>query len=224
MNIRIYSIEYPQPVADDIWQGLLRLLPGDIIQKVGKYRRWEDAHGSLFGKHLLQVALWEAGFSGDLSGLQYSAYGRPYLADGPDFNISHSGTRVACVVGVEGKVGLDLEEIRDLDITDFRGQFSALEWEAIQGAPEPLTAFYHYWTAKECLSKADGRGLNLPLADLRIETNTAIQLDGRSWNMTPVDFFEGYACHIATEKQVYQTELKELDALEVLLRIKNIFN
>lgn len=222
MSIRIYSIAYRQQVPPDIWQSLLALLPGDIVQKVGKYRRWQDAHGCLFGKHLLTAALREEGFPGDLKGLEYSAYGRPYLAGGPDFNISHSGTRVACVIGKQGGVGLDLEEIRDMDINDFKGQFSELEWEAIQKATQPLTAFYHFWTAKECLSKADGRGLNLPLADLRIENNTQIQLDGRSWNILPVSFFEDYACHVATEKPVNGLELKEFSPVEILFQLNGI--
>lgn len=222
MSIRIYSIAYPQQVSPDIWQSLLALLPGDIVQKVEKYRRWQDAYGCLFGKHLLQIALREEGFPGDLSRLTYSQYGRPSLAGGPDFNLSHSGNRVVCVIGRRGGVGLDLEEVKDMDIRDFRGQFTGLEWEAISNAPQPLTAFYHFWTAKECLSKADGRGLNLPLADLRIEDNMQVQLDGRSWNILPVSFFTGYACHVAMEEPVSGLELREFTPAEVLFQIKHI--
>jgi 4'-phosphopantetheinyl transferase len=65
-------------------------------------------------------------------------------------------------------VGIDLEEIRELAIDDFRDQFTEGEWKTIVSAREPLITFYHYWTAKECIIKADGRGLNLPLASLEI--------------------------------------------------------
>ena len=219
MSIRIYSIEYQAPVSPVVWQSLLTLLPGELLQKVEKYRRWQDAYGSLFGKHLLTAALRAEGFPGDLSRLEYSAYGRPFLAGGPDFNISHSGTRVVCILGAQGGVGIDLEEIRDLDIGDFRSQFSGLEWEAICSARQPLRAFYHYWTAKECLSKADGRGLNLPLADLKIEHNTQVQLADRYWNLLPIPHFEGYACHIATEEPIHEPALKEFNVSEIIKMI-----
>ena len=216
MSIRIYSTSYKEPVAAEIWQSLLSQLPQDLIQKAGKYRRWQDAHACLFGKYLLLAALRDHGLTADLKELQYTVYGRPYLAGGPDFNISHSGTRVVCILSGQGGVGIDLEEIRDLSMADFKDQFSQGEWETIQEAPKPLEAFYHFWTAKECVSKADGRGLNLPLADLKIDNHTRILLEGRTWNMRAITQFEGYACHMASEELAEKVPLIELDPIELL--------
>ena len=216
MSIRIYSTSYKDPVSTEIWQSLLSQLPVDLNQKIRKYRRWQDAHASLFGKHLLLLALRKEGLTGDLNNLQYTPYGRPYLAGGPDFNISHSGTRVVCILGSQGGVGIDLEEIRELSIADFRDQFTEGEWRAIQQSAKPLEAFYHFWTAKECLSKADGRGLNLPLADLRIENNTKISLGGRVWNIRVVNGFPDYICHMASEEPVGEPLLTELSSIEIL--------
>jgi len=199
MSIRIYSTSYPAPVPAGIWQPLLAQLPPDQQQKVHNYRRWQDAHACLFGKHLLLGALQAEGRPGTLQDLLYTSYGRPYLSKGPDFNISHSGTRVVCILGSRAGVGIDLEEIREIAIGDFKGQFTTAEWQAIQVAEAPLQLFYHFWTAKESLSKADGRGLNLPLAGLVIEKNTTIQVDQRSWNIREIKAFPGYACHMALE-------------------------
>jgi 4'-phosphopantetheinyl transferase len=107
-------------------------------------------------------------------------------------------------------VGIDLEEIRDLNIEEFKRQFSTEEWTTITGAPQPLKAFYHFWTAKECLSKADGRGLNLPLAGLSIEENRIISLGSRHWRLHALPLAAGYACHIASECPMDQISLKEL--------------
>jgi len=219
MSIRIYSTSYKDPVPAGIWQPLLSQLPEELNQKVGKYRRWQDAHACLFGKHLLLAALRREGWSGNLNALQHTSYGRPYLPGGPDFNISHSGTRVVCILGSQGRVGIDLEEIRDIDIADFKDQFSTEEWQAILAADEPLDLFYHFWTAKECVSKADGRGLNLPLASLVIENNTTILLEGRSWNIREIKGFRGYACHMASEEEIEGTEetpVTELSPIEIL--------
>ncbi len=79
-----------------------------------------------------------------------------------DFNISHSGNRVVCILSTQGRVGIDLEETGDIAIDDFQSQFTTAEWAAITGSSMPLQTFYHYWTAKESLIKADGKGLQIP--------------------------------------------------------------
>jgi len=171
-----------------------------MSDKIRRYHHWQDAYGSLFGKLLLITALKEYGWPPSLEDLQYSEYGRPFLSNGPDFNISHSGRRAACIIARHGKVGIDLEEIRDIPVGDFKEQFSPEEWTAIITSPDPLKTFYHYWTAKECLSKADGRGLNLPLAQLLINHQGTVSLDQRDWHLHTLPFFDGFACHAATEE------------------------
>ena len=200
MSIRIYSIGYPNQVPAEAFHSLLSLLPTPMAAKVRRYHHWQDAYGSLFGKLLLMTALTEYGWSPSLADLQYSQYGRPFLPNGPDFNISHSGRRAACIIAQHGKVGIDLEEIRDIPVGDFKEQFSPEEWTAIITSAAPLETFYHYWTAKECLSKADGRGLNLPLARLLINHPGAIPLDNHSWYLHTLDSFPGFACHAAMEE------------------------
>jgi 4'-phosphopantetheinyl transferase len=209
----------------EVWRSLLAPLPVDIMQKVEKYRRWQDAYGCLLGKLLLLAALREEGFPGNLSDLKYTVYGRPYLENGPDFNISHSGNRVVCILGSQGGVGIDLEEIRELAIGDFKDQFTEGEWKMIVSAPVPLLAFYHFWTAKECIIKADGRGLNLPLGELEIPfagpemlsdvPERRIWLADRCWNIYTVLFSKNYACHIAAEEQVGDIELREFSIGEI---------
>jgi len=212
MRIRIYSTIYTTPLSREILDPLLAVLPGDIAAKAGRYRLWQDAHACIFGRLLLAKAMQEEGRPVQLQQLQYTAYGRPYLSGAPDFNISHSAHRVVCAIASEGRIGIDLEERRDLNIEDFRDQFSPEEWQAITQASEPLRIFYHFWTAKECLSKADGRGLNIPLAGLVIEEGKATRVDGRSWHLQTIDHFPGYACHVASESPADEVIIKEIAA------------
>ena len=142
MKIEIYATEYRTELSADIFLSLLERLSPALREKVRKYKRWEDAYGCLFGKLLLIRALHDKGFRGDLNELQYTEYGKPYLKDAPDFNISHSGNLVVCILSREGRVGIDVEEIRELPISDFKDQFTAIEWQIIQTAKEPLLAFY----------------------------------------------------------------------------------
>ena len=210
MKIRIYSTEYLAPLPSFHLGMLLGKLPPAIRHKVERYKRWQDAHGCLFGKLLLMQALHDAGLPGDLNELQYTRYGRPFMPAAPDFNISHSGNRVACIIYIGGRVGIDLEEVRDLPVDAFRTQFSENEWRMIRHSEEPIRAFYHFWTAKESILKADGRGLNIPLADLQIDDRQEIVLDGSRWNIKKVPAFANYICHIAYEGTGARWDLIEL--------------
>lgn len=211
MSLNVYSVEYPEQLAPGTFGSLLAQLPAVFQQKVLRYRRWQDAYGSLFGKLLLQLALRRGDHPGDLTALQYGAADKPYLEGGPAFNLSHSGNRVVCVLGRQERVGIDLEAISDLAIDDLRTQFTPSEWQRITGSTAPLTTFYRYWTAKESLIKADGRGLQIPLDELEVGDavpEEGILIGGQRWFIREMEDFSGYACHIACERPPAQPELR----------------
>lgn len=210
MSLHLYSTIFPEPLPPPAFQGLLGQLPARFQQKVLAYKRWQDAYCSLFGKLLLGRALRQAGLPGNLTDLQVTAFGRPYLDGSGDFNISHSGNRVVCILSTQGRVGIDLEEIRDIAIEDFQSQFTVAEWTAITGAAMPLQTFYHYWTAKESLIKADGGGLQISLTSIDISAGPKILVTGIPWYIRDLRVFPGYACHIASEHPVGPVAIEEI--------------
>jgi 4'-phosphopantetheinyl transferase len=218
MSLHLYSTVFPEPLSPTAFQELLSRLPVTLQKKVLAYRRWQDAYASLFGKLLLKRALLEAGHSGDLTGLRITEYGRPYLEGyngaypkvGADFNISHSGNRVVCILSTQGRVGIDLEETGDIAMDDFQSQFTAAEWAAITGSSMPLQTFYHYWTAKESLIKADGRGLQIPLDSLEVGGQPSVLVNGQHWYIRDLPIFTHYACHIACEHPINLATTEEI--------------
>jgi 4'-phosphopantetheinyl transferase len=218
MSLHLYSTVFPEPLSPADFQRLLSHLPAGLHPKILAYRRWQDAYGSLFGKLLLGKALQQAGLSADLMGLRVTEYGRPYLEGydrshgegSADFNISHSGNRVVCILSTQGRVGIDLEETGDIAMDDFQSQFTAAEWAAITGATIPLQAFYHYWTAKESLIKADGRGLQIPLNSIDVSAGPEVWVNGSHWNLKSLPIFPGYACHIACEYPIEEITIAEI--------------
>jgi 4'-phosphopantetheinyl transferase len=139
-------------------------------------------------------------FSSDLSRLQYSTEHKPFLPAGPHFNISHSAGRVVCLLSEERRVGIDIEYIADdIALEAFQWQFTADEWLAISDAHNSKEQFYHFWTAKESVIKADGRGLAIPLGKVDVSQSRSVILDGRAWRYAAITFFEGYSCHFCTE-------------------------
>jgi 4'-phosphopantetheinyl transferase len=206
----IYYAHYPMPLPTATFQLLAEQLPVYLQKKIAQFRRWEDAHASLLGKHLLLTALKAYGHTANLHLLRYTIYGRPFLEDNMDFNISHAGRMVACIVSPQGRVGLDVEAIRPIDINDFKGQFTDTEWAAIQNAPNPLHAFYAHWTCKEAILKADGSGLNTALNHLDVTNKSSVVLEGNQWYLHEIKAFPDYACHVATDQKGLQVKVEEV--------------
>ena len=206
----IYYATYPMPLPSATFQALLEPLPAYMQKRIGQFRRWEDAHASLLGKHLLLTALKAYGGSSTLHDLRYSGFGRPYLEGGIDFNISHAGRMVACIVSPQARVGIDVESVRPIQIDDFKGQFSEGEWDAIKNAANPLQAFYRFWTCKEAILKADGSGLNTALTNLDVTDKKSVMLDGRNWHLQEITSFRDYACHVAADKKGLELKVEEV--------------
>lgn len=94
-------------------------------------------------------------------------FGRPLLLepDGYDFNVSHAGDWVVCAFADQG-VGIDVEQIRPLDLTIAQRYFAPGEYAALLDKPtdaEQLQYFFQVWTLKESYVKAIGEGLSIPL-------------------------------------------------------------
>lgn len=198
MNLHLYAAGYRTPLPDATFYNLLARLPGHLQQKVTRFHRWEDQHAALLGKYLLSLALQNAGYEPDLNRLRYSPEQKPFLPDGPAFNLSHSGNRVVCLLGGHQPLGIDIESLSPLPFDDFQPQFTENEWTVIRNAPSPLHAFYRFWTAKESILKADGRGLGIPLTSIDLSDSGIIALDGTTWAIHELPLFDGYACHYCT--------------------------
>ena len=69
--------------------------------------------------------------------------------------------------------------------------------KAIEEAKDRYEKFFEYWTKKESVMKADGRGVSIPLPDIVIDGEIAM-LDENLWFLKEVRFDFHYKCHIAT--------------------------
>ena len=190
-----------QPLPATAYESYLSQLPQEMAAKIRRFRRWEDAHLSLFGKLLLMHGLEQAGLSPSLlRQMQYSEYQRPELPQaGIDFNITHSGPLVACAIAKEQKIGIDVEDPRSIDFEDFRSIWRPDEWAQIQDPDKGQANFYHLWTCKEAVIKADGKGMSIPLKDIRIGKGEA-WVNEEHWYLKKVRLSETIPCHLASDK------------------------
>lgn len=103
-------------------------------------------------------------------------HGKPRLP-GVEFSISHSGDRVGLAV-TSAPVGLDVETgDRKADEGLISYALNETEQRAIKDLPdaERANAFLRYWTRKEALMKATGKGLRIPLRSITLDGATLVE-------------------------------------------------
>lgn len=198
------AIEYKKAVSQ---------LPERMQAKIAKYRRWQDAQAYLYGRLLLKYGMHSLGFNYSLVEMETDEHGKPYFPESPfSFNISHSGEYIVCIISIDEKshLGIDIEEIRPLELKGFEAVFSPEEKEEL----DDIMKFYTYWTRKEAVIKADGRGMSIPL-DLVNTTELTVPLDGDFYHLNEVKIDEDYIMHFASLSQIENVDI--IDCSEITL-------
>ena len=183
------------------------LLP-EKLEAVLRYRRERDRRQRLLARLLLALALrrlegWPERLA--LERLGHEAAGRPYVR-GCSWRISftHAGEWVVCALGkAVGEIGVDVENIRPLDVRDFRQIFSAREWRAILDAPSSERELLRYWTIKEAVLKTRGLGLLATEDEIRAAGSGA-----EIWMHLPLA--PGYWLTVAAQRPWRKLQLEKL--------------
>lgn len=195
--IEVFYAQFPEPLPENLYADYLYLLPSTLKESNGKYRRWEDRHAHLLGKMLLLSCLKQHGYTHRiLEAISYTEFRRPELEEPFDFNISHSGNYAICAVNWAGRIGIDIEEIKSVNLKDFQLAMTDSQWAEIRAHPNPIGCFFDFWTIKESLMKADGRGVHIPLDDIGWQ-NGLSELDGNTWQLKKLELDTHYATTLA---------------------------
>ena len=211
-HIHILYAKIPKNLPDTTYQEKLAVLPAVMKEKHDRYRRWEDRAANLFSKILLLEGLRRFGYDYTiLNNLEHTPHGRPHLAGAIDFNISHSGDHILCGVAEGLRLGVDIEQVKDVPFSDFEDLMSSEQWDRIRSSADPTREFFRYWAIKESIIKADGRGLSIPLNDIIINENEAFY--ERKWFLTRLKLDEDYSAYLATDKQTPTILIEEIDLL-----------
>ena len=191
-------------------------LPSETLARIQHYRRWQDAHHCLFGRLLLRRMLSFFSMQQNLDHLSYTNYEKPYFANsGFYFNISHSGKYVVCAGSDRSVLGVDIEEIKPLNMLEYREQFHDLEWAQISNSANSLTSFYDTWTRKEAVIKGDGKGLHLPLRELNsCEKGDCVQIGQTLWTLQEILIDKKYKCYLAYQGENKSTLCKKITFTE----------
>lgn len=154
------------------------------LEKVMRYRfdrgKWLSAGAGL----LLDNMLMEHGLRECDMRYVEGEHGKPALAGHPElhFNLSHSGTLVACALG-NRPVGVDIQNIVKLRrslVNYTMSEAEIAQLDAMASVEEQELFFTRLWTLKESYVKATGTGLshNFP--------SFAVDNDGTTTPLSPL--------------------------------------
>ncbi|QXV63858.1 4'-phosphopantetheinyl transferase superfamily protein [Mucilaginibacter sp. 21P] len=196
-TVKLYYTWNNLKLPPDTMEQYLDQLPEEMRRKICRFKRWQDAQASLYGKLLLKSALEDAKLSQSLADITSGIFGKPVLP-GVGFNISHTDGLVLCAFAFNNEIGVDTEKNSPIDVSDFKTQFSDDEWREITYAPDQVSKFYNCWTAKEAVLKACGKGLSLPMCSVTGLDNV-FYVDGINWYLRSINLFPLYIIQLASQ-------------------------
>jgi 4'-phosphopantetheinyl transferase len=208
-TVQVLYTSFDRKFTESEWEKHFCRLPKEMQTRIMRYHRWQDRQAKVLGYLLLQEGLRCCGYylKSDVSA---DRLGRPYVNHGVDFNISHSDGCVVCALTCQGRIGIDIEKIKSIDLSDFKDFMSPVQWEKIKESENMYETFYDFWTIKESTLKADGRGLSIPLEQVETYGDKAV-LDGRSWFMKKLKISPDSSCHLACAREDAELEMNEID-------------
>ena len=91
---------------------------------------------------------------------KYNEHGKPYLANGPYFSISHCKEGIAVAID-DAPIGVDIEAIRHANEDLIERTMNEEEKRLIANSQQPIAdrEFTRFWTQKEAIVKAEGTGI-----------------------------------------------------------------
>ncbi|MFP7736244.1 4'-phosphopantetheinyl transferase family protein [Priestia aryabhattai] len=166
--IEVYALQVPDNIQPQIYSRLLSSVSLTKQERIKRFKRKEDIYRTLIADILIRsIISAKCGMPNEDITFTYNSYGKPFLLrdNNFSFNVSHSGRWVVAIIGEQELIGIDVEEIRPIDIDIARRFFAPEEYIALKEKEEReyLSYFYDLWTLKESYIKAIGRGMSIPL-------------------------------------------------------------
>jgi len=191
------------------------LLPEGEQDKIHRFVHKADADASLCGKVLLAEALQSFGRSKTLlNDIEYTEHKRPYINSiGADFNITHSKTMVGLAYAEQGKVGIDIEYMQQIEEFQFKQFFCQ---EELSWIGTSIERFYTLWTRKEAIIKASGKGVFHELTSINV-LEDACEVDGVKYWLHELQLDEKMKSALATTHQDQSFEIKKIDINAIAL-------
>lgn len=201
-----------------LYEDILQLLPEDRILKIRSIRHEQGKKLSAAAGFLLLYGMFQRGVS--ISAvknvkMQIGEHGKPVFPKeitNLHFNLSHSGTKVACIIS-DLECGVDIEKIRERRVTSHLVSkvCTKKEYDLLHDLDEEERnhLFFKIWTVKESVMKKIGLGIIMDPATIeaaQMISESEMEMEGGYvYSYPPNSDFESYylsvCCEEVCEKQ-----------------------
>lgn len=202
------------------WQRYLPFLENDVVQRIGRMRKKEDQLRTVCA-HLLTKMMLVTTYEMELSEIRFTkdSNGKYQLGQDLHFNLSHSGSYVACAIS-DFPVGIDVEQQVTRDFSLFQTLWSEEENHFYKLLEQE--AFYALWTAKESYGKYKGFGLHDSLMEATIRQDGSIHHPASRVKARTIPFFPapGYSAAVCLEDSLENVTHVQWAQIETFFREK----
>ena len=212
-QIKVYTTNVSERWSEEVFERMMNTIPKDLQDRVLKEETWEEQHGSLARKLMLWHGMKEIGANmNDLfESLQFTDSGKPYIVDAPHFSLANDGAVAVCAISETCVLGIDIERMKPLNLSEYRDMMTYLEWREIYSSMIPLQRFYEYWTIKESVIKADGEFKQEDIKEIYIQPDVAF-CNAKYWYIYPAELeYYGYVSFLVSSNPHADVEVIEVD-------------
>jgi len=185
---------------NDFFEKYLTALPALMQQDICRYKMPKDRQSRLLARLMIKQYLQEKKYDGTLDNWQKTIDGKPFISNGPAFNITHSGDRVA-VAFSDQSIGIDIEKKTDVDVQGLSTYLHHREKIYIDRASDKQDAFFTIWAKKEAYLKATGKGIASGLSKISVVEEIVFG-DGEHWYLREIVLARAYKCYVCTPNMV----------------------
>ncbi|MBD7912364.1 MULTISPECIES: 4'-phosphopantetheinyl transferase superfamily protein [Clostridium] len=215
MEVYIFNIDEILDIFD--FKKFYDFVDKDKRKKIQKFRRDEDKIRSLVGEALARIKICEKlGCKNFNIKFEHNEYGKPYIKENIEFNISHSGSYVIVAID-DCALGIDIEEMKEIEFEGIaKGYFDESEynWIINHDKEKQKKCFYKLWTLKESYVKYVGKGLSIGFNSFKFnidENRNILEIDSDSEDIyfKNYDMLDKYQLSVCSKKD--EVILKEVD-------------
>jgi 4'-phosphopantetheinyl transferase len=187
----------------------LKHLPQQDITNAMRYKNLNDQALRLSSRLLLNRYCEQQQL--EYQGLSHRANGQPISPFDGSISISYTKDRAVVAMSKSDYIGIDIEEYIE-DVSGLNDYLTVKEKEIVDSDPLKSRKMMQFWTAKEAVSKALGKGLLLDLKDIDCSKNYVSTGIGDLY-IQHADILDNCCLAIAHPEKLVNTILTEVSPL-----------
>lgn len=196
MNLWYFNIDH---FPTENITAVVNSFPIEISEEINRYRFYNDQKSKLVARLLIQMYVTQSNNNWNWENWKIDKKNKkPYLENGPYFNISHSHNWVVVLFSEKAEVGIDIEHIQDIDVASIALNFHKHEIMYLKNNYYDKDVFFAIWVRKEALLKASGEGIINGLNKISVLDNNVFYHN--NWTFQDINLFQNFKCAICFEK------------------------